>query len=83
MHSTLHTATLQKEPSTSFFVSLSPQPLIFIAPQGSNRIPYLTLNLGHPYISVYLLLTVKTPSSLSLLCAPPPRSPTPTTTSVE
>lgn len=35
-------------------------PLISLTSQGSNRTPYLTLNLGHPCISVYLLLTVKT-----------------------
>lgn len=43
------------------FASSSPHPLISLTPQGSHRTPYLTLNLGHPCISVYLLLTVKKP----------------------
>lgn len=41
------------------FDSFSPQPLVLLTPQGSNWTPYLTLTLGHPCISVYLLLTVK------------------------
>lgn len=47
-----------------------PRSLIFPTPQGSNRTPYLILNLGQPCISVYHLPTVKT-TVVSLLCVPP------------
>lgn len=53
--------------------SSSPHPLISLTPQGSNRTPYLTLNLGHPCISVYLLLTVKAPVVLLFSVSPLPQ----------
>lgn len=73
----LYAATLQKSFCNHLpFALFSPQPLISLTPQGSNRTPYLTLNLGHPCISVYLLLTVKKNKtcSLFLLCVSPPPS---------
>lgn len=56
--------------SLCFILSPSPPSHLSLTPQGSNRTPYLTPNLGPPCTSVYLLLTVNT-GSLSLLCVSP------------